>query len=205
MPLVATRSNASARGYGWSATIPESLDGMVLMKPTSIVSTGTGNSSSIGTNGSVTFSSCATLTLDGVFTADYDNYVIVSRHNTASGTYELYARLRASGSDASGTDYTRQQIFANGTSVTGARQTSQTSLRVGSSSDEQRSAESVYFYGPYLSQPTATRTVSVVGKDSGRIIDLACTHSLSTSYTGITIITEASTISGLIAVYGLEN
>lgn len=177
--------------------------GMVLMRPSSIVSTGTGASATIGTNGSVTFSTCATLSLNGVFTSGFDNYMVVMR-DVSSATTQYFYRLRLAGTDASGANYTYQYIQADSTTVNGARTSSATAGWCGYSSSTQRSGQTVYLYGPNLAQPTAVRSVSVVGADSGRILDNASTHSLSTAYDGITIYPNSPvTFSGLISVYGL--
>ena len=184
----------------------EALGGMVLMTPTSIASTGSGNSSSIGANGSVTFSSCATLSLNGVFTSSYDNYMIVAR-GTGSSLTGVTARLRASGSDASGSNYTYQYLYATSTSVTGARTSSGTFFDICAAwgSGSTQSGDTIYFFGPYLSQPTAMRSVDISGDttNNGRIFDVATTHSLSTSYDGFSLIPTSASITGLVSVYGL--
>ena len=202
MPTIGTRGNAAARGYGFTGAAAEVLGGMVLMTPTSIASTGTGNSSSINANGSVTFSSCETLSLNGVFTSEYDNYMVALRH-LGSAANTLLFRLRASGTDASGSNYTRQFISADGTTVSGARATSQTSARVLNIATSQRQGDVVSIYGPYLAQPTAMRNVSAGSASNAEILDFANTHSLSTSYDGFTLITGTGTFDGLVSVYGL--
>ena len=186
-----------------------SVNGLVVMTPTSIASTGTGNSSSIGANGKVTFSSCETISLNGVFTSTYDNYMIVLRGKSANST-DINARLRASGTDASGTNYTRQYISADSTTVSAARTTSQTALEIGYAygdvSGGLRQGITCYLFGPYLAQPTATRSVTASDYLSGYVRDTACTHSLSTSYDGITIfnVTAARVLTGEVTVYGFN-
>lgn len=174
-----------------------------LVIPTSIVSTGAGNSSSIGTNGSVTFSSCATLSLNGVFTSDFDNYMIVMRHVSSVPYPTITFRYRTAGTDASGANYTTQTLSADSTTRTAIRTSSNTSGNLFSSSDAVRSGSVGYVYGPYLSQPTASRGVTGAGDGNAWIIDYAATHSLSTAYDGISFIMSSGTISGLVAVYGL--
>lgn len=177
--------------------------GMILMRPTSIVVAGVGATASIGVNGSVTFTSATSLSLNGVFTSGYDNYMVVMRDNSSATTQYFY-RLRTAGTDASGANYTYQYIQADGTTVNGARTSSATAGWCGYSSSTQRSGQTVYLYGPNLAQPTAVRSVSVVGADSGRILDNASTHSVSTAYDGITIYPNSpTTFSGLVSVYGL--
>jgi hypothetical protein len=210
MPLVGTRANASARAYGFTSGAPEVLGGMVLITPTSIASTGTGNSSSINANGSVTFSTCETLSLNGVFTADYDNYV-VSIRATAGGTTEgsFLARLRSSGTDSTATtDYNSQQLSADSTTITGQRRTADGFFRIGriiGTNDVKAGGYSVSFYGPYLSQPTAFRSTDGNGSGGAAIYDFAGTHELSSSYDGVTLFAGigGETISGLVSVYGL--
>ena len=180
-----------------------SVNGLVVMTPTSIASTGTGNSSSIGANGKVTFSSCATLSLNGVFTSSYDNYMISIRH-TGSASAGIRGRYRASGVDASGTNYTSQYLFADGTSVTALRTTGETSARMGAVDTAQRGGESLFIFGPYLSQPTAARCSSAYAYLSGSGLDDATTHSLSTSYDGLTLFPAIGTFTGSITVYGFN-
>lgn len=207
MPTIGTRGNAAARGYGFTgAAAAEVLGGMVLMTPTSIASTGTGNSSSIGANGSVTFSSCATLSLNGVFTSDYDNYMIAIRAKTIAGWPYSFIRLRSAGTDNStASSYVSQLLRAQTTAVTGARETrtSTSDAFVGPG----ESAATIYVFGPNLAQPTAFRSVSVLSSSSistPEIYDNASTHNQSTSYDGFTIIMESSLqMGGLISVYGL--
>jgi len=115
------------------------VNGLVVMTPTSIASTGTGNSSSINADGSVDFASCATLSLNGVFTSSYDNYMVVMRSVASNNAETGNIRLRASGSDNStASSYTRQYIAANGTSVT-ANRTSGSDAFIYNSDDTQRS------------------------------------------------------------------
>lgn len=180
---------------------------MVLMTPTSISSTGTGNSSSIGANGSVTFSSCATLSLNGVFTSSYDNYmIVVGQSATASGTgAEVRYRMRSSGADDStASSYVTEYLIIDGTGESSGRTTT-TNGYLSQATSTIQNGFTAYFYGPYLAQPTASRSVTMVGISSAYIYDLAGTHNQSTSYDGLTIIAQSGTFTGLVAVYGLEN
>ena len=180
-------------------------NGLELIKPTSIASTGTGNSSSINTNGSVTFSSCATLSLNGVFSSTYDNYMIVLRFTNASGTTTLQYRLRASGTDNStASSYVTQELTADSTSVLGGRYTANLAY-FGTAYATQRSGLVMNVYGPFLAQPTASRSVTVGDSSSAYFYDAAHTHNQSTSYDGLTVLLSAGTISGLVCVYGMRN
>ena len=182
------------------------MNGLYLIKPTSIVSTGTGNSSSISANGSVTFSSCETLSLNGVFSADYDNYMIVMRGELSADSEGLDFRLRASGTDNSTSNsYVDQVIEASSTTVSGSRNT-RTFGRIGAISNA-KSGFVFYFYGPYLAQPTAWRSVNAYALSGASIDDRAGTHNQSTAYDGLTLDANMSatgrTMSGLLCVYGM--
>ena len=179
-------------------------NGLVVMTPTSIAYSGT--SASINANGSVTFSACATLSLNGVFTGDYDNYMVSIRH-LGSANDALNARLRSSGSDASATNYVWEILRADGVTVDGSRFSTQSEFRIGSIIDNLRSGLVCNLFGPYLAQPTAFRSVSAepdTPSDNARIYDNAGTHSLSTSYDGLSLICGAGNFTGLLTVFGFN-
>lgn len=206
MPLVTSFSHAPARNLG--LTSGESLGAMALVKPTSIVSTGTGSSAIINPNGSVTFNSCATISLNGVFTSTYDNYIISGRTSSSggAGSPDIFMRLRVSGTDNStASSYVYQELNAGSTSITAARVTSDIG-RFGANynSDAQRNGFILYVYGPALAQPTAARSNTVSSTSGAYLSDIAVTHNQSTSYDGMTISLQSGfTMSGLISVYGL--
>lgn len=177
------------------------INGLVVMTPTSIASTGSGNSSSINADGSVDFSSCATLSLNGVFTSSYDNYMVVCR---ITGTLDVIGRVRLSGTDAT-TNYTDQYLSASGASVNGGRFT-RSFFGITESSSTQRSGFSLYLFGPSIAQPTAVRSVAVSDSSSARLIEFAATHSTSTAYDGMTLLPEKTgTLSGLLTVFAFNN
>lgn len=204
MPVVGTKANAGAFGLGWSAVLPgEELGGMVLLTPTSVDITGGGSeTATIGANGSVEFSACATLSLNGVFSADYDNYMVGIR--SSSSTTATYFRLRSSGTDESSASnyYTSQYLIVSSTSVLGGR-SSQNYARIGANGGTLKSGDNVNIYGPYLAQPTAWRNTNVSASSGGYIEDWANTHSQSLSYDGFTFYPSSGTFDGLVSVYGL--
>jgi hypothetical protein len=173
-----------------------------LMEPTSIAYTGT--SATISANGSVSFTACSSLSLNGVFTADYDNYLVVARNKRSSGTNYFTYRLRDSGVDESSASnyYTSQRLLGYGTVVQGFRVNE--NYGRGSDYSSIESGRVVYLYGPYLSQPTAVRDVSVSGELGATLDNFASTHSLSNAYDGITFFDGAANATGRVAVYGMR-
>jgi LysM repeat protein len=176
--------------------------GMVLIKPTSIANSG--GSASIETNGQVTFTTVASLSLNGVFSALYDNYII-STQESATNDNNMSLRLRSSGTDDSSANYNYQNLIANGTSVSGSRGSSGSAWILGTHGSTLRSGQSVSLYGPFLTQPTAYRGVYTHSYLSGTFDDSAGTHSLSSSYDGFTLFMATGSTTGKLTVYGVKS
>jgi hypothetical protein len=172
-------------------------NGLVVMTPSSIAYSGT--SASINADGSVVFSACSSLSLNGVFTSDYDNYMIVSRQ-TGSTFIDINYRMLLAGID-SNTGYTSQGLFVSSTSVTATRYSIS---YVSVTSSERRDGTTIYLFGPALAQPTALRSLNAYGRDGGRIVDYAATHSVSTAYDGLYLATSSGTMTGLVTVFGFN-
>jgi hypothetical protein len=175
------------------------IAGLTLITPSSVAGSGVSLSGA-----KVTFTGAGDVSVNGCFTADHDNYLVVVRLVASTAT-ALFARLRSSGTDASGSDYDRQNLSASNTSVTGSRNTANNNgvrfHRNGGSYDGSHN----YFYGPYLSQPTATRCVNVSSDSGATIEDAANTHSLSNSYDGFTMRNNSGyTVTGSMTIYGLS-
>jgi hypothetical protein len=180
---------------------PEELGGMVLLTPTSVAYTGT--SATIGVNGSVDFTACSVLSLNGVFSADYDNYMIVMRYVGLVGNLNMYLRLRSGGSDnATASSYTAQNLAADDTTVAASRFTADYTRFAGAYTT-QRDGMVTNLYGPFLAQPTAGRNTKVFGYLGAYLDDVAFTHNQSTSYDGFTLLVSGNSFTGLISVYGL--
>jgi hypothetical protein len=144
--------------------------------------------------------------LNGCFTADFNNYV-VAYNISSSSDRGVAMRFRASGSDASGSDYVWQLLQAESTTVEGSRATSQSSGRIYYTDVIEESANNIAVYGPYLAQPTAYRSVVTGFRDGAGLYNFAGTHSLSTSYDGLTFITisPVAGVTGKLAVYGVRS
>lgn len=176
-------------------------DGLISMKPTSIAHTGT--SATINADGGVDFTDVTVLSLNGVFTSTYDNYlIIISDDNVSNTASVIFGRLRVAGSDASGSNYAYQLLDFDPTSETGSRSTSQSSGYFGTSSSN-NSGNTIYIYGPALAQPTISRCVNAHGYLGARTQDGVTTHSLSTAYDGITLLPQQG-ITGNVHVFGYE-
>jgi len=182
-------------------------NGLILLTPTSVDKTGTGSTATISTNGSVEFSACATLSLNGVFSADYDNYMVVMRQNgTGTNTWTIQYRLRASGTDNStASSYVYQRLDADSTTISASRTTSNI-WYFSASTGSGYGGMVAQIYGPYLAQPTAFRSTNVDAYANAWLPDYAGTHNQSTAYDGFTlsVFNNNLTLSGRIAVYGMR-
>lgn len=176
------------------------IPGLKICVPTSINFSGT--SASIRADGGVDFSAVTSLSLNGVFSLTYDNYMV--KFSGSSGTaLNVNVRLRASGVDATGTSYARQSLIADGTTISASRSTGAGDIPlVRLNGNTLNSGVDIYAFGPHLSQPTATRSVAADPLSSARILDFAATHSLSSSYDGISFVPDAANMTGTVYVYG---
>lgn len=171
-------------------------NGLHLITPTSVSGTGL----SITANGSVTMSGAQFMTINGVFTSDYDNYMIVIHADPASLT-SWNMRVASGGTGENGSNYTVQSIYADSTTVGGNRTT--TSYWQANYMDTTANGFIWHIYGPYLAQPTAMRIVDAGSRNGAYINDIAGTHSLSSSYDGL-YVWAGATYSGRLAVYGMR-
>lgn len=179
-------------------------DGIAIMKPTSVAATGKRGLATISELGSVTYWDCVTLSLDGVFSTEYDNYAISF---TFLNGNRIFCRLRSVGIDSTATsDYNDQRLQAQVDSVLASRTTVNGFWIIGQGGGICRDGLNMNIYGPYLTQPTVFRSIGTIqtSHPGAVIFDMAGTHELSTSYDGLTLYPEAGAISGMISVYGLE-
>lgn len=178
------------------------LNGLDVMTPTSIAYSGT--SASINTDKSVSFTAVTSLSLNGVFTSSYDNYMIVMRFTVSAIDQTMRYRLRASGTDNStASSYVSQLLRADTTTVNGARATLNTGV-LPEASNFARNGVNIYVFGPKLTQYTSARAVDVGDKSDVYIYDVASTHNQATSYDGITIYPESNNMTGLLTVFGYK-
>lgn len=172
-------------GAAWATVGPASAGGLTLIA-----------TSSPSAQGSVSFNS--------VFSATYDNYLIVMRL-ARSGAASINARYRLSGTDASGANYNAQWAFGSTTTAGADSNTAQTSANiVGSAGGADNSTTTLTISSPAIAAPTNSTNLS--SYLNGQVIySNSAYHSLSTAYDGITIFPSAGTITGTIRIYGYAN
>ena len=182
-----------------------SKNGLILLKPTSISYSGTSATNS--SRGLVEFTACTSVSLNGVFSANYINYMVVA-HHTGSTAATLKGRLRSAGVDATASNYNQQFYEFYNTTKNAGRNNNQADMNFGPIGSGYRAGHVIWIYGPFLSQPTALRNISTGPWSAafpGYIVDETNTHSLSTSYDGITFFPAAGSMTGNVAIYGMRN
>jgi hypothetical protein len=178
--------------------------GMKLLTPTSIaIGSGSG---SVGSTGTVTVSAASSVSLNGVFTSTYNNYLVLFGL-TGSTAIDLLARLRASGTDNSSANYGRQLIFGDsslGASTTG----SATSWNLGQlyDSDGKRTVLDLMVKDPASSSIYTTGRADSISGANGSPYALKSLFgtTVTTAYDGISFIASSGTISGAVSVYGYK-
>lgn len=199
LTLPAATGTAATSADVTSAVAPM---GLVAVAPTSIANSG--GSASLS-NYTVSFSGVSSVSLNGVFTGDYDNYrVLINLTARSNSDTNLLMRMRASGADNTASSYSRSQVFNIYTGTT---------LSVNNNT-----ATGDYFFLSYPPADTSSRAVDVLApKLSARtFIQSNCgnldswslamgNHNSTTSFDGFTLYESAGTISGTVSVYGYKS
>jgi len=170
---------------------------------TSVTVTGAGSSGSAGTNGKITFGTAESVSINGVFSATYTNYLIVCDFKPSAASMDLNMRLRVGGVDNStASSYVRQDINANNTTIAAAR-TSTTSWRIGPAASTYTNGFSAYIYRPFAVDTTAY-TFYPADSELNAYLAFGCgTHNQSVSYDGFTLLASTGNVTGTVTVYGL--
>ena len=140
-----------------------------------------------------------------MFSATYDNYLILRNNVVGSTGGSLGIRLRASGSDASGSNYNRQNVTIITTTTTPSLSSSQTSWGrvLGDYTDSTDYTDGqLRICNPFSAKPTSIMSDIQIDNSSPYIYLHSGNHSLSTSYDGFTVIASSGNITGSISVYG---
>lgn len=177
------------------------IAGLNLIVPSS--ATATGGTVSVSATGTVTLSNTPSVSINDCFSSTYDNYVMVFRLVTDTDRVGN-VRLRASGTDASGSNYNHQYLYVDGGTRGAARVTGATSgefYAIGA----QPQIVVMYLSSPAIAEPTFMKSIGVDSGSAGLpyFIDRGIQHTLSTAYDGITFYLGASSLSGQVCVYGI--
>jgi hypothetical protein len=153
-----------------------------------------------------TFSGATTYSANNVFSAAFDNYLVVLSGISVASLGNIEMRLRVSGTDNSSSNYRYGRIYigALGSQALGGTDatTATTWPVVQAASSLTNNSATFEIKGPFL---TANTSYSSFG--SGNLLDInAGSMTVSTSYTGFTLQNSSGgNISGTVRIYGLRN
>jgi hypothetical protein len=149
------------------------------------------------------FSAASSVSLNDVFSATYDNYVIkYSYTGSALSTSDI--RLRVSGADNSAANYERQIMTVNDAATSFVRLTGQTTwINVMGHDTTGSFLALIEMHRPFQAAPTSAITLGVSdGATTIRASNQYYRHTTSTSFTGFSVLVNSGTITGSISVYG---
>ena len=171
--------------------------GLRLIVPTSAVN------GTVGATGAVTFSSVASVSLNGVFNSTYDNYQIMIQE-TASANVIFYWRGRTSGTDNSNSNYDWRTFYNDRTTLAVNTGTDNTSAGQFSDTGSSRSSHILEVMNPFLSQPTQIFSKNYINDGNGYLKYGGSQFDANTSFDGITFYPASGTFTGTIRVYGYK-
>jgi hypothetical protein len=196
-----TADSTEATGIKWAAATG-GASGLTLITPTSTANTG---GSVTTTGGKVAISGCTSVSLNGVFSSTYDNYLILANDFTTAAASGIGFRLRASGTDATGSNYNWAYDSINGTDDGASNSNAWHSFGYGNGTGTgDKKGGTHHIKSPFL-------TVSTTGEGQWCPTDVnggwvgGFNHAVATSYDGFTIFTGTHAMVGTIRVYGYAN
>lgn len=153
-----------------------------------------------------TFTSVTSVAIDNCFNGTYLHYLVKGSvsSNAGSSTTSITGQLRAGGVSATGSDYRAQRLGMDNTSISGARNTGQTSFSniIG----DNKTGQHGYFELHVMFPSQALRTTLWVDYNSFSEGNISIrsrgqAHDLTTAYDGLTIACTAQ-LTGNISVWG---
>jgi len=177
-----------------------SASGLNLITPTSIANSG----GSASLTGALTTASAVTsVSVNGVFTSTYTNYMVVVYEVTTGNSQAVNMRLRASGTDTSGTSYKYGQSYALYTGTAGAGGSNGgSSFDVTGSTATGENSAIIYMTNPQAAKNTSFFANAVrydaAGFQAGRLEN-------TTQYDGFTLFVGGSNVTLKVLVYGIAN
>ncbi len=209
MPLTKIKSLGITDGTITSADLAAGVGGKVLqvvnVDYSTITNSSSGTYSDTGLTASITPTSASSVSIDGVFNTNYNNYRIIFECVT-SGTQNITVQFRNGSGNVTASNYLFQNILASSTTLTGGRASGQSSFEllyqaVGAV------AISMDVFKPFATD--YTRIVSQSGRDlsgtSPSLFTVVGGYNQTTSLTGITFGNSAGNFTGTVGIYGYRN
>ena len=203
--------------YGW--TVPTSTD-LVKDGATAIETLGDAIDASMNTAlgtkkagmvllNTTSFSGVSSQSVNSVFSATYDNYLIMINYDSISGAdSNFWIKLRASGTDSS-TTYSNWIMGIGSNSAANNIVNNSATFAIINQSDSTETLPrntSLFLFSPFKAQHTYGHLQSTGISQSGVYIGLAgsIAHLTATSYDGFTLSRDSGTFTGSVSTYGVN-
>lgn len=194
LPTTAIATESFATSAASSAVAPM---GLVAVAPTSIANSGGSASLSDYT---VSFSGVSSVSLNGVFSGDYDNYAVLIRAAKSTSAH-LRVRLRASGADATGNDYYYSRMWWLSPSTDGANNQT-TYLQLDNTVTGTAAVNMTIFDAAVAFH---TRFSYLYGTPYANTGSGTASHTQAIAYDGFTLYPDSGTMTGTVSVYGYKS
>jgi microcystin-dependent protein len=176
--------------------------GLVPVLPASVsVSAGT---ASVASDGTVTFTNVGNLSLNGLFSATYTNYLVyLTITNRSVSTYSNF-RLRSNGVDNTAQTYARTTIYANASGTTASYAVNNDTFWYHAVSGGLGVQLVMDVSMPFLSGPTYSSAMvnEVLTGGNAAVAISNGWHNTSASFDGITVGQASGTATGTLKIYG---
>jgi hypothetical protein len=155
------------------------------------------------------FSGVSSQSVNSVFSATYDNYLIMINYDSISGAdSNFWIKLRASGTDSSTTYANWIMGVTSANAANNIVNNSATSAIINQSDSTETGPKttSLFLFSPFKAQHTFGHLQSTGISQSGQYIALAgsIAHLTATSYDGFTLSRTGGTFTGSVSVYGVN-
>ena len=177
--------------------------GLRSITPSSI-SVGSGTATSAG-NGEVTFTGVGTnLSLNGVFSATYTNYLVLIEKQTASGTGGLNCRLRSATTDNTNANYDQAYIRATQAGVVAGQGLNAQTSWFFNMNDLAYQYISLTLFSPFVTSFTGMQTSYHENDGTTSFYTAVQNGQNQESYSadGLTFLVSGGTVTGKVTVYG---
>lgn len=154
-----------------------------------------------------TLSAVASQSFNDVFSATYNNYLIQMSLDGSTTSQDVNFRLRPTGGpDNSSANYSRSNLFQSSTTITGQSLTGQTSwASVCEVISTMRQYADLTVFNPFLTQYTGGIGNSLSTTNGATYQErITFGTTITTSYTGFTLLVGSGTMSGTVSVYGYK-
>lgn len=171
--------------------------------PTSVAGTGV----TLSAGGAVTFTGATTVSLNGVFTGQFDNYRVTWNSPTRSAAVSTGFRLRGAGTDLTSATYDYVKGLDSGTTRSISSSSSNPNFPIdhGAAAGEASNGVMDIFSPALTASTTGTIQASILASSACYSTQISFANETTASYDGFTLLVSSGTFSGTVRVYGYNN